>query len=119
MEKPGEFRFERQIKKGIMEMLVLELLSKNADYGYQLLTKLAETPSGLLKVKEGTLYPILYRLEADGMLEAFWQTGSGRNTPKKIYQITEKGSEELIRQREIWRKFQADILFIQKKETEL
>lgn len=119
MEKQSELRFERQIKKGVMEMLVLELLSKGPDYGYQLLTKLAETPSGLLKVKEGTLYPILYRLEEDGMLEAGWQTGEGRSTPKKIYQITDKGLQELIRQKEIWRKFQEDILYIQKKETEL
>ena len=119
MENPSALRFERQIKKGIMEMLVLELLSKGPDYGYQLLTKLAETPSGLLKVREGTLYPILYRLEEDGMLEAFWQTGAGRSTPKKIYQITEKGAEELLRQKEIWRKFQEDIRFIQEKETTL
>ncbi len=76
-------QFERQIKKGIMEMLVLQLLSEESNYGYQLLIRLADTPSGLLKVKEGTLYPILYRLEEDGMLKSGWQTGEGRAASKK------------------------------------
>ena len=74
MGKPYNLRFEQQIKKGIMEMLVLELLAKGPDYGYQLLTKLTESPSGFLKVKEGTFYPSHYQLKADRMLQAFWQT---------------------------------------------
>ncbi len=109
-------RFERQIKKGIMEMLVLELLSEQPNYGYQLLTRLSDTPSGLLKVKEGTLYPILYRLEEDGMLESGWQGGEGKMTPKKVYHITLRGKAELQRQRQIWQAFQADIAFIQSLE---
>lgn len=109
-------RFERQIKKGIMEMLVLQLLSKGSNYGYQLLSRLADTPSGLLKVKEGTLYPILYRLEEEGMLESGWQTGEGRATPKKMYTITDKGKSELLREHQIWDAFQADIAFIQNVE---
>ena len=116
MEKQTDPRFERQIKKGVMEMLVMQLLSDGPDYGYQLLTRLADTPSGLLKVKEGTLYPILYRLEEDGMLESGWQTGEGRATPKKMYTLTEKGQKELLRQRQIWETFQADIAFLQNRE---
>ena len=98
-----------------MEMLVLELLSESPGYGYQLLTRLAAAPSGLLQVKEGTLYPILYRLEADGMLAAGWQTGEGRSTPKKMYTITPKGLTELQCQKEIWMKFQQDLAWIQQK----
>ena len=116
MEKQTDPRFERQIKKGVMEMLVMQLLSDGPDYGYQLLTRLADTPSGLLKVKEGTLYPILYRLEEDGMLESGWQTGEGRATPKKMYTLTEKGQKELLRQRQIWETFRADIAFLQNRE---
>lgn len=116
MKEQTDPRFERQIKKGVMEMLVLQLLSEGPNYGYQLLTRLADTPSGLLKVKEGTLYPILYRLEEDGMLESGWQTGEGRATPKKMYTITEKGKKELLRQHQIWDAFQADIVFIQNGE---
>lgn len=116
MKDQTNFRFEIQIKKGIMEMVVLQLLSEGPNYGYQLLTRLANTPSGLLEVKEGTLYPILYRLEEDEMLESGWQTGEGRNTPKKMYTITEKGQKELLRQHQIWTAFQADIAFIQRGE---
>lgn len=116
MKEQSDMRFERQIKKGVMEMLVLQLLSESSNYGYQLLTCLSETPSGLLKVKEGTLYPILYRLEEDGMLESGWQTGEGRAAPKKIYTITGKGKEELARQRRVWEAFQADIAYIQERK---
>lgn len=116
LEKQEDMRFERQIKKGVMEMLVLQLLSEQPNYGYQLLTRLAETPSGLLKVKEGTLYPILYRLEEEEMLISGWQTGQGRNAPKKIYTITDKGRAELGRQKQIWKKFQQDISFIHNEE---
>ena len=116
MKEQTELRFERQIKKGVMEMLVLQLLSESPNYGYQLLTQLADTPSGMLKVKEGTLYPILYRLEEDGMLESGWQTGEGRASPKKMYTITEKGKKELSRQHQIWEAFQADIAFVQNGE---
>ncbi len=116
MDRQEDMRFERQIKKGVMEMLVLQLLSQQPSYGYQLLTRLAETPSGLLKVREGTLYPILYRLEEEGMLNSGWQTGEGRSAPKKIYTITDKGREELNRQKQIWLRFQQDISFIQNEE---
>ena len=119
MENQSELRFARQLKKGVMEMLVLELLSKGPDYGYPLLTKLAETPFRFAEGQGRNTLSDPYRLEKDGMLKAFWQTGEGRSTPKKIYKITEKGSEKLIRQKEIWRKFQEDIFFIQKKEAEL
>lgn len=108
-----EDRFARQIKKGVMEMLVLELLAQKPNYGYELLTQLAKAPGGTLQVKEGTLYPILYRLEEDGLLESGWQTSTGRNTPKKIYTITQAGIDRLAAQQKIWQTFQADVAFIQ------
>ena len=101
-----------------MEMLVLQLLSEGPNYGYQLLTRLSDTPSGLLQVKEGTLYPILYRLEEDGMLQSGWQTGSGRSAPKKMYHITDSGKEELQRQCRIWSAFQEDIAYVQNRGDE-
>jgi len=100
-----EDRFLQQLKKGALEMLVLELISQEPTYGYELLSRLKERSGGMFTLKEGTLYPILYRLEDDGMIEASWQTGEGRKAPKKIYSVTEKGKEENIKRRSLWLDF--------------
>ena len=53
-------KYERQLKKGVLEILVLHLLSEQDMYGYQLIMALDERSQGMFKLKEGTLYPILY-----------------------------------------------------------
>ena len=73
-----ESRFERQLKKGALEMLVLGLVCAGPTYGYELLGSMARRSNGLFALKEGTLYPILYRLEDDGLIEAQWRTSGGR-----------------------------------------
>ena len=102
-----ESRFERQLKKGVLEMLVLQLVCEKPSYGYALLLQLAERGGEMLHLKEGTLYPILYRLEDDGLIAARWQPGEGRVTPKKYYEATPAGREELARQRAAWHTFAA------------
>ena len=98
-------RFAQQLKKGVLEMLVLKLICREATYGYELLSRLKETSSGLFSLKEGTLYPILYRLEDDGMIAASWTAGAGKVAPKKIYSATEKGKEENLRRQVCWQEF--------------
>jgi len=100
-----EDRFSQQLKKGILEMLVLELVCEKATYGYELLTRLREQSDGMFTLKEGTLYPILYRLEDDGMIFSNWQQGAGRAAPKKIYRATEAGIAERNRRRDLWHGF--------------
>lgn len=100
-----EDRFLQQLKKGVLEMLVLRTLCEGATYGYALLGRLKERSGGLFALKEGTLYPILYRLEDDGLIEANWSAGEGRTAPKKIYTATEAGRQEAERQLALWRMF--------------
>ena len=100
-----EDRFLQQLKKGILEMLVLQLICVRPTYGYELLSRLREQSDGLFTLKEGTLYPILYRLEDDGLIEASWSTGEGRSTPKKIYTATAAGREENLRRLAVWGQF--------------
>lgn len=95
-------RFEQQLKKGVLEMLVLALICQQPSYGYRLLTQLAHRSQGRFQLKEGTLYPILYRLEDDGMIEASWSQWEGRTAPKKIYTATEAGQAENRRRQQIW-----------------
>ena len=98
-------RFLQQLKKGVLEMLVLALICAAPAYGYELLQKLKDSSCGLFVLKEGTLYPILYRLEDDGLIVSGWQAGEGRAAPKKIYTATEAGQAERLRRQQLWRGF--------------
>lgn len=82
-----ESRFSRQMKKGVLEMLVLGLVCEQPGHGYELLNRLAVRSGGFLHTREGTLYPILYRLEDDGFISSSWQTGghSAHSAKKNIY----------------------------------
>lgn len=119
-----ETRFERQIKKGALEMIVLGLIRQKPRYGYELILQLRRRSAGQLDLKEGTLYPILYRLEDDGQVVSAWaQTAqappAGRSpTPKKTYTITEKGISTLSREQAAWRQFTDCVEQIMKEEAE-
>ena len=113
-----EERLLQQLKRGVLEMLVLRLVGEAPTYGYELLTKLKERSDGLFVLKEGTLYPILYRLEDDGMIEASWSAGSGRTAPKKMYTITARGRDGLALQRRVWRGFSAAVECFMEGENE-
>ena len=98
-------RLLQQLKKGVLEMLVLDTVCKGSTYGYELLTGLKERSNGFFTLKEGTLYPILYRLEDDGLITSSWSQGEGRTAPKKIYTATEEGLRERQRRWQIWGAF--------------
>lgn len=100
-----EDRFSQQLKKGVLEMLVLDLICKAPTYGYELISQLKEQSGGQFSLKEGTLYPILYRLEDDGLIEANWSQGQGRTAPKKIYAPTQMGIQENERRKQHWQEF--------------
>jgi len=100
-----EDRFLQQLKKGALEMLVLCAVCQGPTYGYELLGRLRECSGGLFALKEGTLYPILYRLEDDGFIRSGWTAGEGRSAPKKMYTATDRGREESARRAELWRTF--------------
>ena len=98
-------KFMQQLKRGILELLVLQMICRKPAYGYELLIQLRDNSGGLFTLKEGTLYPILYRLEDDGLIVANWSAGEGRSAPKKIYTATESGRAENLRRKAIWQEF--------------
>jgi PadR family transcriptional regulator PadR len=100
-----EDRFYQQMKKGVLEMLVLKLICDGPTHGYGLLQQLKEKSESRFALKEGTLYPILYRLEDEGMIAARWSQGEGRTAPKKIYEATAVGREENQRRQILWEEF--------------
>lgn len=113
-----EDRLLQQLKKGVLEMLVLEIICQEPTYGYELMTKLKIRSGNLFALKEGTLYPILYRLEDDGMIAATWSQGEGKTTPKKMYKATEKGLTERQRRFRVWKDFYRTVNGFYQEEAE-
>ena len=91
----------RELARGTTELAVLSVLNAGKRYGYALLKVLQEAGPGVLDVKEGTLYPLLHRLEDAGWITGEWQA-EGRTRPRKYYAITEEGAERFDLLRGEW-----------------
>lgn len=96
-------KYERQMKKGVLDMLVLKLLEQEAKYGYQIISELKEKSGGRFSLKEGTLYPVLYRLEEDAFVESRWSEAEGKTVPRKYYILTADGRKALAEIGALWR----------------
>ncbi len=83
-----------ELKRGTLEMILLSLLSERPMYGYELVSTLEARSGGQFEIKEGTLYPVLYRLEDAGQVSTSWET-PGRGVPRKYYPLTDAGSGRL------------------------
>ncbi len=94
-------KLERELMRGAGPTAVLQLLSRREMYGYELVEALSKRSEGVLSMGQSTLYPMLYNLEAKGLVEAEWRTaGSGRE--RKYYHLTARGSKKLAKDREAW-----------------
>lgn len=102
-------KYEQQMKKGVLEMLVLNLLAEREKYGYQLISELREKSGGMFLLKEGTLYPILYRLEDEALVESRWSEPKGKEVSRKYYEITEKGRSVLQELQLLWNGFSMQV----------
>lgn len=94
-------RWEVQVRKGCIELAVLASLWPGRLYGLELLRRLAET-AGLV-VKEGTIYPLLGRLERAGLIEAEW-VESGLGHPRKYYTLTHAGAHLTLELTRRWQR---------------
>lgn len=100
----------KQLKKGVIEILVLKILSLKEMYGYEIIQLLDEKSGGTFKMKEGTLYPILYRLEDNKLIESYWESGSEkRSVPRKYYRLTTDGQSQLQDMQREWQVMVASI----------
>ncbi len=100
---------DKQLKKGVLEILVLHQIAQEPQYGYMLLQDLREKSDGFFQLKEGTLYPILYRLEDAGWIESYWVEAEGRGNPKKFYRITQAGQKQADDSLALWKTFAAAV----------
>lgn len=94
-------QIERELLKGVLPLAVLKLLKRRAMYGYELVTEVASRSDGVLKLGQSTLYPLLYNLEAQGLVESEWRESEG-SRDRKYYKLTDKGMQRLERDLTQW-----------------
>lgn len=97
---------KNQFKKGVLDIVVLNIISEGDTYGYDLINTLDSQSQGYYLMKEGSLYPILYRLEDKGYIESYRKTlQQERAVPRKYYKITASGSRILEDMKSDWHEF--------------
>ena len=96
-------KISKELTKGSNALLVLSVISKADMYGYQIIKTIEKTSNDVFQMNEGTLYPILHSLEADGCLESYWCEAEGRK--RKYYKITELGLKQFADKAKEWNIF--------------
>ena len=93
--------------RGHLEVMILSILDKQPVHGFDLVKQLEAQGEGALKMREGTIYPVLYRMEKAGLVKAKWdESKKDRKGPKrKVYSVTAKGKRQLAQGRESWEQF--------------
>jgi transcriptional regulator len=76
--------------QGTLDLLILKSLSTGANHGYGIATRIHQLSDDVLKVEEGSLYPALYRMEEQGLIESEWSV-TENNRKAKFYKLTRKG----------------------------
>jgi PadR family transcriptional regulator PadR len=101
-EDRGEaMRIEKELMRGAGPAAVLMLLAGGEKYGYELVQLLDDQSGGVLAMGQSTLYPLLYNLQAKGLIASrVEKADSGR--PRRYYRLTRKGSQQLARHRKQW-----------------
>lgn len=82
-----------QLLRGLMEIALLHLLRDGPEYGLEILDRLRREAG--LNVAEGTIYPLLHRLEKGGAIRSEWRTAPSGGRPRRYYELTPLGAGEL------------------------
>ena len=99
-------RYLRQFKKGSLEMILLSLLASGETYGYEIITKLNEHSGSVMgQAREGTIYPILYRLEESGLIQCRIALSPANGGSRKYYSLTLKGKKTLMELMDFWESY--------------
>src|SRR5437763_6368106 len=89
--------------KGHLDGLVLATLAEGPAHGYAVIERLKQRSAGAFDLAEGTVYPVLHRLEAEGLLASAWSEAGGRR--RRVYRLTRRGRTALAGRRRDWQLF--------------
>ena len=95
---------EGEMLKGHLDMIVLAALAPGPAHGYAVIDEIKRRSAGAFDLPEGTIYPVLHRLEHSGLLAGRWVTAdSGRR--RRVYELTRRGERALAERRAVWERF--------------
>jgi PadR family transcriptional regulator len=100
--------FARNLAAGTYDLIVLDVLHKGPNYGYGIVKRIFEHSKQTIRWHEGTLYPVLHRLEKRGLLTSEWK-GPKDGRQRRYYRLTARGQRLWREQREHWRNFARDV----------
>jgi PadR family transcriptional regulator, regulatory protein PadR len=92
---------QAELLPGTLDLLILKAVSLGAHHGYGVLLRIEQITGGALAIEQGALYPALYRLEHQGLLDAEWGT-SDNNRRARFYRLTAAGRRRLRAETERW-----------------
>ena len=96
--------FDRELKKGSAELLILSLIEQRPRHGYEISKLIEQRSEGMLKFNVASFYPLLYRLEKRGFISGRWVEKAGQRR-RRYYQLTTQGKTVLKEQRISWAEF--------------
>jgi PadR family transcriptional regulator PadR len=94
----------QELIKGTVLPVVLSLLKERPRYGYEMVQLVNARTNGALNWSEGTLYPVLHKLESDGLVRAEWRESDGARR-RRYYALTSAGRRELTKRSAEWKSF--------------
>ena len=99
---------EHTLKKGTAELLVLAQLEDEPRHGYDIAIRIEQRSNGAVVFNVASLYPILYRLEAQGIISGWWVERAGQRR-RRFYKLTAAGRKKLTQQRHAWSVFMSAV----------
>lgn len=101
-----EEKYIQQFKKGAYEMILLSLIAQKETYGYEILTEIQKQGGEIFAfAKEGTIYPILYRLTKAGLIQYRLVPAKANGGEKKYYSLTGEGEDMLEKMKNFWENY--------------
>lgn len=100
----GQAIFDRELKKGSAELLILSLVEGRARHGYEISKLIEQRSGGALRFHVASLYPLLYRLEKRGWIQGRWVEKAGQRR-RRYYRLTAQGNKILAAQKRGWEAF--------------
>jgi PadR family transcriptional regulator PadR len=111
-EKPMK-NIQTDLLQGTLDLLVLKTLQAGPTHGWDIAQRIQQVSQGILRVGQGSLYPALHRLEAQGRIASEWGA-SENNRRAKFYKLTAAGRKQLAAETETWERFTGAVKLILK-----
>jgi PadR family transcriptional regulator, regulatory protein PadR len=93
-------KFQRDLLRGSLDLMVLSVLAGGKKYGYLVQKEVRDASASRVDLQAGTLYPLLHRLEDEGLVRSVWDDSTGRK--RKWYELTAAGRKRLNVQAKEW-----------------